>query len=227
MSGAVKTRETMMPNEYPFPSRQPAAPEPFAEPPEPFAELAPRAAVPSRQVPDIDYSRPPTPITAFAFQHKDVFELARAFDFIYDAVDAVVAARESIESVTAQLPEQLEDVHERARERLKTMMLSILDPTIPNSMPRQLRAFTQALQEKLRVEIERKADEQVGRLVGLEERVARETKKSLESITAATAAMRGVAEALARQQADLKRAEARLAGGKNKGWLRRLAGRFS
>jgi len=181
------------------------------------------------------YARPASPISAFVFQHRGVFDLARAFDYAYDAVDAVIAAQETIDArvadievMTKDLPVALARLHNSAREQLVVVLKSALDPQLRGSAARQLHNLTCALKERLESDVEKKANEQIGRLAGLEETVSSAIKKSMASIAMATATLRAMSDSLARQQAELNRTEARLAKLTNKlGLWSRIAGYFA
>lgn len=77
-------------------------------------------------------TRPPGPTPSFAFQHRSIYDLARAFDYAFEAVDAIQDARTTVvdaKEVIGAVPNQLNNLLKDADKRLIDALYDFTDET--------------------------------------------------------------------------------------------------
>lgn len=119
-------------------------------------------------------------ISPFCFQSRDVYDLARAFEYVQEAVEAVVAATRTLERnqeehriVMQQSTQAFEAMYINAERGFVAQMSAALDPGVPGSMPRKLRSFAVVLKDSVVAQVVKAGNEQISKVRGAEDKLAK------------------------------------------------------
>lgn len=183
-------------------------------------------------------------ISPFCFQSRDVYDLARAFEYVQEAVEAVVAATRTIERIQREHQTAMQKstqafkaMHIKAESDFITLMSAALDPDVHGSIPRNLLNFAVMLKDSTKAQVVKAGNEQVSRVSGAEDKLAKllvilerltadieiREGKVRERETKVAAAETKINEAI--RTANLPHPKPKLAAPKS--WLTRLAEHFS